>query len=178
MAALTDRHRYWAMPGIVALLAAAAASRHTSAPLVGTEMAAGPVLASVEYRWGAIAAAPMALVVPATLFGAPPETAFVALALSLVGLAVFATEARRGRRAPTARPDRRTVALARAIEGAFVHDEVELHLQPIVRADDWSVVGFESLVRWQSPRLGAVTPDELLLAARWQARSPGSSEPS
>ncbi|WP_157081332.1 EAL domain-containing protein, partial [Novosphingobium naphthalenivorans] len=41
---------------------------------------------------------------------------------------------------------------------ALAREELELHYQPIVRADDNAVVGFEALMRWEHPERGEVTP--------------------
>lgn len=45
-------------------------------------------------------------------------------------------------------------ALRKAIESK----ELEIYYQPVVRANDVSVVGLEALVRWNSKELGAVSP--------------------
>ncbi len=41
---------------------------------------------------------------------------------------------------------------------ALVDDELELHYQPVVRAADHMVVGFEALMRWEHPERGAISP--------------------
>lgn len=45
--------------------------------------------------------------------------------------------------------------LKRAIEG----NELELHYQPQVVAESGEIIGFEALVRWNSPELGMIVPD-------------------
>jgi diguanylate cyclase (GGDEF)-like protein/PAS domain S-box-containing protein len=40
--------------------------------------------------------------------------------------------------------------------------ELEVHYQPIVRAADRSLVGFEALVRWKHPKRGLVPPSEFV----------------
>ena len=37
-----------------------------------------------------------------------------------------------------------------------------VHYQPQVSADDWRVLGFEALVRWQSPEFGLLPPGRFL----------------
>ena len=46
------------------------------------------------------------------------------------------------------------IALRKALE----NDELLLNYQPVVSADDGSVVGFEALLRWNSPKFGNVSP--------------------
>jgi EAL domain-containing protein (putative c-di-GMP-specific phosphodiesterase class I) len=41
-------------------------------------------------------------------------------------------------------------------------DELVVHYQPIVRADDQTLVGFEALVRWQHPTRGFLGPGKFL----------------
>jgi diguanylate cyclase (GGDEF)-like protein len=48
---------------------------------------------------------------------------------------------------------------------ALLNDELSMHFQPIVNLEKDSVVGFESLMRWQHPRRGWVSPYEFIPAA-------------
>ena len=48
--------------------------------------------------------------------------------------------------------------LRRALE----MQEFELHFQPIIRMRDREVLGAEALLRWESPTLGAVSPDRFI----------------
>lgn len=41
-------------------------------------------------------------------------------------------------------------------------DQLVVHYQPIVSLDDWSIVGFEALVRWQHPEQGLLFPSSFL----------------
>jgi diguanylate cyclase (GGDEF)-like protein len=41
---------------------------------------------------------------------------------------------------------------------ALANDQLELHYQPVVRASDNMVVGFEALMRWNHPERGQVSP--------------------
>jgi EAL domain-containing protein (putative c-di-GMP-specific phosphodiesterase class I) len=41
-------------------------------------------------------------------------------------------------------------------------DQLVLHFQPIVSLDDWAIIGFEALVRWQHPELGLLFPTSFL----------------
>jgi diguanylate cyclase (GGDEF)-like protein/PAS domain S-box-containing protein len=41
-------------------------------------------------------------------------------------------------------------------------NELRVHYQPIVRLDDLSVAGYESLLRWQHPEQGLLPPDRFL----------------
>ena len=45
---------------------------------------------------------------------------------------------------------------------AIVCNELELFYQPIVRLDDGKLCGFESLVRWNHPRKGLMSPSEFI----------------
>ena len=42
---------------------------------------------------------------------------------------------------------------------ALANDELELHYQPVVRASDNMVVGYEALMRWEHPERGYISPD-------------------
>lgn len=48
------------------------------------------------------------------------------------------------------------------IKSAFAHSEFYMNYQPIVELKSANVVGFEALIRWQSPTLGAVSPSEFM----------------
>ncbi len=41
-------------------------------------------------------------------------------------------------------------------------DQLVIHYQPIVSLEDWRIVGFEALVRWQHPERGLLFPDAFL----------------
>jgi EAL domain-containing protein (putative c-di-GMP-specific phosphodiesterase class I) len=41
-------------------------------------------------------------------------------------------------------------------------DQLVVHYQPIVSFEDWRIVGFEALVRWQHPERGLLFPDAFL----------------
>ncbi|THF69733.1 EAL domain-containing protein [Deinococcus sp. Arct2-2] len=44
------------------------------------------------------------------------------------------------------------------LRGALARGEFVLHYQPLVRLDDGALMGFEALLRWNSPQLGWVPP--------------------
>lgn len=59
-------------------------------------------------------------------------------------------------------------------DATVLHEELRMALdkrqisvlyQPIVRLEDWAIVGFEALVRWTHPRLGNVSPGDFIPAA-------------
>ena len=68
--------------------------------------------------------------------------------------AVFDAESR-------ARAHRR-VLLQTAIGQALAQKELHLVYQPVVDVEDGSVAGFEALLRWNHPTLGAIGPDEFI----------------
>lgn len=68
------------------------------------------------------------------------------------GDAIAVFDERQGRR------DREEVSLGLELRQAAVHDELELHYQPVVSLVDHSTVGFEALVRWRRPGVGLVPP--------------------
>jgi EAL domain-containing protein (putative c-di-GMP-specific phosphodiesterase class I) len=41
-------------------------------------------------------------------------------------------------------------------------DQLLVHYQPIVSLEDWRIVGFEALIRWQHPERGLLFPDAFL----------------
>ena len=57
------------------------------------------------------------------------------------------------------------LAIENALHGAVERNELFLHYQPIVRLEDAGLVGFEALVRWKSPELGMLGPDEFIPVA-------------
>lgn len=54
--------------------------------------------------------------------------------------------------------DREEVTIGLELRQAALHDELELHFQPVVRLSDLVPVGFEALVRWRRPGVGQVPP--------------------
>jgi diguanylate cyclase (GGDEF)-like protein len=67
-------------------------------------------------------------------------------------------------------PDMRAVALerielARELAGALAAGQLRLAYQPVVDLQTERIVGFEALLRWQHPTLGAVGPDRFVPVA-------------
>jgi diguanylate cyclase (GGDEF)-like protein len=56
--------------------------------------------------------------------------------------------------------DRRTLGLA--LDEAIRDGQLVVHYQPQVSASDWRILGFEALVRWQSPEFGLLPPCRFL----------------
>lgn len=48
---------------------------------------------------------------------------------------------------------------------ALKNDEFLLHYQPLMRAHDKKILGFEALIRWQSPKYGFVSPIKFIPVA-------------
>ncbi|MCW3839668.1 EAL domain-containing protein [Micromonospora yasonensis] len=59
----------------------------------------------------------------------------------------------------------RRLDLERELPGAVARDELDLVYQPVLALADRRLVGTEALLRWRSPVLGTVLPDELLPVA-------------
>lgn len=57
---------------------------------------------------------------------------------------------------------RQRLELEGELRRALADDQLELHFQPIVRADDRRVRGAEALLRWRHPERGLVLPGEFL----------------
>ena len=58
-----------------------------------------------------------------------------------------------------------TLMLAKDLEHALDHGQLELAYQPLVGLDNQRLAGFEALVRWQHPLLGDITPTRLIALA-------------
>lgn len=56
----------------------------------------------------------------------------------------------------------RRIKIASALPRAIRRSEFQVHYQPIIRIADDSISGFEALVRWNDPELGAVSPAEFI----------------
>lgn len=59
----------------------------------------------------------------------------------------------------------RQLALEEALRGAIGREEMRVAYQPLVRLADGICIGAESLLRWNSPALGPVPPDEFIAVA-------------
>lgn len=59
----------------------------------------------------------------------------------------------------------RSRRLRAELRGAVARCELEAHFQPIVRTSDMLVAGYETLARWQHPRLGLVTAHRFISIA-------------
>ena len=67
---------------------------------------------------------------------------------------------------PTMRQaEERRLAILQALPGAIERGEISLHYQPIFRIADRALLGFEALLRWHHPELGAVPPGEFIAIA-------------
>lgn len=58
-----------------------------------------------------------------------------------------------------------TLTLAKDLEHALEHGQLELVYQPLVGLRQRALVGFEALVRWRHPLLGDITPTKLIALA-------------
>ncbi|MCU7839630.1 MAG: EAL domain-containing protein [Candidatus Thiodiazotropha sp. (ex Troendleina suluensis)] len=54
------------------------------------------------------------------------------------------------------------VTLEAALRRALKREEFELHYQPILTASDGDLIGAEALIRWESPELGLMGPNEFI----------------
>jgi diguanylate cyclase (GGDEF)-like protein len=57
---------------------------------------------------------------------------------------------------------RRRLVLERDLREAMEKNQLELHYQPKVSLNDWEVIGFEALLRWNHPERGIVPPSQFL----------------
>ena len=82
------------------------------------------------------------------------DTAMYAAKRRRGGFEVFSPESGVGS------PDR--LAMFGELRRAIENDELVLHFQPKIATSDFSVVGFEALVRWEHPREGLLNPDQFI----------------
>lgn len=59
----------------------------------------------------------------------------------------------------------RRLRIAQDLPGAAAAGQLALFYQPLVRPDSRALVGFEALMRWTHPVLGAVSPGEFIVVA-------------
>lgn len=64
--------------------------------------------------------------------------------------------------APLARRARRNVAIETDLRHAVENDELVVEYQPVVRVADGACMGVESLLRWNHPRLGRISPGDFI----------------
>jgi diguanylate cyclase (GGDEF)-like protein/PAS domain S-box-containing protein len=60
---------------------------------------------------------------------------------------------------------RRRLQIEQALRDALARDQLSLVFHPQVDLRTWNVTGFEALLRWQHPELGAVLPEEFIPVA-------------
>ncbi|MEZ5730130.1 MAG: EAL domain-containing protein [Burkholderiaceae bacterium] len=60
---------------------------------------------------------------------------------------------------------RRRMSIEQALQGAVARGEISLVYQPQVMLRNWTLRGFEALLRWHSPTLGQVSPEEFIAVA-------------
>jgi EAL domain-containing protein (putative c-di-GMP-specific phosphodiesterase class I) len=56
----------------------------------------------------------------------------------------------------------RTLLLTNELRHALKNGELQLHYQPQIAAHDHRILGVEALLRWQHPKLGAISPAEFI----------------
>ncbi|NUO09934.1 MAG: EAL domain-containing protein [Candidatus Brocadia sp.] len=56
----------------------------------------------------------------------------------------------------------KVLQLEEDMQKAIVNNEFKIYYQPIVSLADDNIVGFESLIRWEHPRRGLVSPEEFI----------------
>ncbi|MGB0132859.1 EAL domain-containing protein, partial [Dokdonella sp.] len=68
------------------------------------------------------------------------------------------------------------LALGRNLRGALERGEMSLHYQPVRRASDRKLSGFEALLRWNSPEFGLIAPDLFIPIAETMGMMPDIGE--
>ncbi len=162
-----DYAAFWAVPGVVSLVMVAAAAMHPSAALAGTPIGFRPVVEGLRFRWAGWAIVPSAAPIFAVQLGLSPRVGLASAAVFVLVVAQFDRDVRFGARPLRLRPTDRVATVARALPDALVHARFEMAYQPIVAVECGTVVGYEALLRWKHPDLGAVPPPEIVRAARW-----------
>ncbi len=162
---LVDQNRFWALPGLVTMTMIAAASHSVSAGQAGLPVDFRPLVTRVRWTWGIGASVPTLALVPAIQLGAPPWIGFISFAATTGTYVWLTRDLQRGGSPAVVRPTDRSLAVTRSISAAIVHEELELHYQPIVRLRDGVVLGFEALLRWNHHSLGRVDVEEVLHGA-------------
>lgn len=66
---------------------------------------------------------------------------------------------------PPVAPARRRLAMRNLLRDAVRRGEMSLEFQPVWNLGEWDIDGFEALLRWTSPDLGVVGPDEFIPVA-------------
>lgn len=67
---------------------------------------------------------------------------------------------------PTMRSDRSDhFTMESDLRHALERNEMKVLFKPIVRLEDRTIAGFESMLRWDHPRLGPITPDDFMSIA-------------
>lgn len=56
----------------------------------------------------------------------------------------------------------RRIQLQEALRSAVKNAELELHFQPIINMLHRQTIGFEALLRWNSPKFGSIAPSEFI----------------
>lgn len=56
----------------------------------------------------------------------------------------------------------RRVIMGSDLKGAIRNNELLLHYQPLYKCDTKTLIGFEALIRWQSPKYGRVSPADFI----------------
>jgi diguanylate cyclase (GGDEF)-like protein/PAS domain S-box-containing protein len=85
-------------------------------------------------------------------------------------LAMYAAKRTGGNRFEVFKPNMRTRASDRTamesdLRRALTHEEITLLYRPVVRLENRAVAGFEALTLWEHPRLGRLSPFELVALA-------------